>query len=90
MLYAVYLWHSFVNPGTLVRSWRKILPDLEQDDLQGFPNEEISKSKILDMVCAMRSFENINKDNVEELLQSDACEVGFQHMTDRQTLSKLL
>jgi hypothetical protein len=51
--------------------------------LQGFPNEEISKSKILDMVCAVRSFENSNEDNVEEWLQSDACEVGFQHTTDR-------
>jgi hypothetical protein len=48
--------------------------------------KSISKSKILDMVCAMRSFENINKDN-KEWLQSDECEVGCQHMTDRQTLS---
>jgi hypothetical protein len=52
--------------------------------LQGFPNEEINKSEILDMVWAMRSFENINEDNVKELLQSDSCEVRFQHMTDRQ------
>jgi hypothetical protein len=48
---------------TLVRLWRKLLPDLE-GDLQGFSNEEINKSKILDMVCAMRSFEN-EEDNVE-------------------------
>jgi hypothetical protein len=36
----------------------------------------------------MRSFENIDEDNVEEWPQSDACEVGFQHM--RQTLSMRL
>jgi hypothetical protein len=53
-------WAS-VNPVTLVQSWRKILSDLEEDDLQAFPIEEISKSEVLDMVCAMRSFENINK-----------------------------
>jgi hypothetical protein len=29
--------------------------------MQGFLNEEISKSEILDMMCAMRSFENIDK-----------------------------
>jgi hypothetical protein len=58
--------------------WRKLLPDLE-DDLQGIPNEEINKSKIPDMMYAMR---NINENNIEELLQSDACEMGFQHMTD--------
>jgi hypothetical protein len=27
----------------------------------------------------MRSFENIDEDNIEEWLQSDACELGFQH-----------
>jgi hypothetical protein len=44
-----------------VSSWRILLPYLE-GDLQGFSNKEISKSEILDMVCAMRSFENINKE----------------------------
>jgi hypothetical protein len=52
--------------------------------LQGFPNAEIGKSKILDMVSAMRSFENVDKNNVEEWLQSDVCELGFQH-TDTDT-----
>jgi hypothetical protein len=55
-----------VNLVTLIQSRRKLLPDTEENDLQSFPNEEISKSKILDMVCAMRSFENIDKDNIEE------------------------
>jgi hypothetical protein len=81
MLDAIYgiswAWFS-VNPVMLVRSWRELFPDLEDDDLQGFPNEEIRKSKILDM-CTMRSFENFN----EEWLESDACEVGFQHLTDK-------
>jgi hypothetical protein len=54
-----------VNPVTLVRSWRKLLPDLEEDGLQGLPNEEISTSEILNLVCAMRSFEN------EETMKND-------------------
>jgi hypothetical protein len=45
-----------MNPAMLVRSLKKLLPDLEDDDLQGLSNEEISKSEILGMVC---SFENI-------------------------------
>jgi hypothetical protein len=49
--------------------------------LQGFSYAEINKYKILDMVCAMRSFENIDVYN-EEWLKSDVCELGFQH-TDR-------
>jgi hypothetical protein len=53
---------SSVDPVMLVLSRRKLLPDLEEDDLQGFPNDRISKSNILDMVCAKRSFENINEE----------------------------
>jgi hypothetical protein len=45
--------------------WRKLVPDLKEDYSQGFPNEETIKSEILDMVCAMRNLENINKDDVE-------------------------
>jgi hypothetical protein len=57
-------WTS-VNPVMLVQLWRKLVPHLENDDLQGFPDEESSKCEILDMVCAMKSFENVNTDNVE-------------------------
>jgi hypothetical protein len=37
------------------------LPDRE-DDLQGFLNEEISKSKILDVVCYEKFQKNSNKE----------------------------
>jgi hypothetical protein len=61
-----YIWNiSGMNPLTLVQSWRKLLQDIEDDDLQSFPNEEISKSEILDMVCAMRSLENINVETLK-------------------------
>jgi hypothetical protein len=48
-LYGLSWAWSCVKPGTLIRSWGKPFPDL-LDDLQGFPNEEINKSEILDMV----------------------------------------
>jgi hypothetical protein len=37
-VYAILQAWSSVNPETLVQSWRKLLPNLE-DDLQGFPNK---------------------------------------------------
>lgn len=49
--------------------------------MQGFSNE-INKSGILDILCAMSSFENVNKGNREKQLQSDACDLGLQHMAD--------
>jgi hypothetical protein len=52
--------------------------------LNSFSDEESSKPKILDMVCAMKSFENINKEVLKNGQEGDACEVGFQH--DKQTL----
>jgi hypothetical protein len=54
-----------VDSVTLLQLWRKLLPDLEEDDLQGFPNEGIGKSDILHMVFAMRSFENINEETLK-------------------------
>jgi hypothetical protein len=72
-IYGICWAWSSVNPVMLVHSGRKHLPDLE-DDLQGFPNEENRKFKILTQ-CALS--------NIEEWLQSDVCELGFQH--DRQT-----
>jgi hypothetical protein len=35
----------------------------------------------------MKSFENVVKDYVEEGQQSEACELGFQHMTDTDTVN---
>jgi hypothetical protein len=46
-----------MNPVTLVSSWRKLGPDVEEDDFQGFSNEEINKSEFLD--CAVRSIDDI-------------------------------
>jgi hypothetical protein len=39
-----WAWSS-MNPVMLVQSWRKLLPDQESDDLQSFPNEEITSLK---------------------------------------------
>jgi hypothetical protein len=74
-----------MNPVMLVQLSRKLLPHLEKDEWQGFPNEEIRKSEIPDMVYAMRRFENTDKDNIEEWLPSDDCELSFQQMTDKDT-----
>ena len=43
----------FVDPGTLVQKWGKLPPHLEDNDVQGFPNEELSKFKILDTMYVL-------------------------------------
>jgi hypothetical protein len=49
--------------------------------VQAVPNKDISKSKILGILCAMKSSENTKADNVE-WLQSNVCKLAFQHMRD--------
>jgi hypothetical protein len=60
-IYGISQKWSAANPVILVRSWRKFLSDLEEDDLHVFCNEEISKSEILDVVC----FENIDEETLK-------------------------
>jgi hypothetical protein len=60
-IYSISRAWSSINPVMLVQSWGKLIPELEKDDLQGFPNKDMSKSNILDMVCAMRSLKMFTK-----------------------------
>jgi hypothetical protein len=52
-----------------------------------FTNEEISKPEIFDVMCAMRSFENVDEENTEERLQNYVCELAFQYMTNMDIVS---
>lgn len=54
---------------------QKLLPYPEEYHLQGFRDKEISKSKIVDMVCALQRFENF----WWRMAASYVCELGFQH-----------
>lgn len=51
-----------------------------------FPKAEVSKSEDVDIMYVV-CFEHINEDNVEDWQQSDACEPGFQYMTERDNVS---
>jgi hypothetical protein len=42
------------------------LEDKYKDDLKGFCNGNIIRSKILGLVCAMRRYENVDENNTEE------------------------
>jgi hypothetical protein len=61
-IYSISRARASMNSVTLVRLWRKFVPDLEDDDLHSISDEEINKSEILEVVCAMRSFENVNEE----------------------------
>lgn len=50
--------------------------------MQGFHNKEISESRILDILCIMRSPKSIDEGDIEKWLHSDAYEQSFEHITD--------
>jgi hypothetical protein len=54
-----------VSPIALVLSWKQLLPRIEHSDLQGTYNQKIHVSKILDMMCDARSYENSSEQKRE-------------------------
>jgi hypothetical protein len=79
-IYGVSRVQPSLNQIVLVLSMKTLVTDLKGDDLQGLPTEEIRKSQILDIVSTTRRFVNVVEDNSEEWLQSDVCELSFQHV----------
>jgi hypothetical protein len=57
MMYVMWCILGMIFCESLSQLWRELHLDLD-DDLQGFPNKETSKSEILDVVGAMRSSDN--------------------------------
>lgn len=76
-----------VKPQTLVRSWRKLLPDLEENDFNGFPDDDSSTTEIMTMVKVLQGFENVDEVNVREWINTDACEPGYQHLSDAEIVN---
>lgn len=58
---AFWTWSS-LTPVIPFKSWRKLVPCLE--DLHGCPNEGMIKSRVLDMMCAVKSFQNLERGNI--------------------------
>jgi hypothetical protein len=46
-------------------------------DFQGFSKESVNNSEITDLVNILKGFENSDKENFEEWLQSQTFESGF-------------
>jgi hypothetical protein len=49
--------------------------------------EQRSMSELIKLANVLKGFENVDKENVDEWLQSDPCEPDFQHMTDTDIIS---
>lgn len=86
-VYGISAAWSKVKSSTLSRSWGKIMPLDEQcsSDNQKSSSEEYCDT--LYQAKKIEGFENIDAENLEEWFESDACEPGFQYLTDEGILS---
>ena len=80
---------SKVKPITLVRSWRKILPNVEIDLSDCEEIEASDTSEICRIMENLKCFENVDRENIEEWFNRDSNDAGFQCMSDADIVSNV-
>lgn len=83
-------WDS-IKPLTLVRSWRKLLPNVERNNNQITCQEEtecLSAATLVDLVKSVAGGENVDEENITEWFNWDADEPGFERLTDEEIANK--
>lgn len=75
-----------IKPVTLMRSWKKILPntDVECD------SEDEDNIPLMTLARKIRGFESVDDGNLQEWLNTDADDAGFQHLTDEEIIQQTL
>jgi DDE superfamily endonuclease len=78
---------SKVKPITLVRSWRKILPNVEIDLSDSEEIETGDTSEIYRIMENLKCFKSVDRENIEEWFDRDSNDPGFQCMSDADIVS---
>jgi len=79
---------SKIKPVTLLRSWRSVLPDIETDLMDSEENKENVVSEMCGLVLEnLNFFEDVDKENIEEWLNHDLNDPGFERMDDPDIVS---
>lgn len=89
-------WES-VRKSTLIKSWRKIFPkveeNLKQDEENNNKGEEdlnTPTATLAELVKTVPGGENVNDENIEEWLECDADDPGFERLTDEEIVQKAM
>jgi hypothetical protein len=79
-IYDIALAWNMVKPLMLIRSWRKIMPDInEDDDFAGFADDVITTAELARIA---NQGEQVDENNISEWLDCNACEVGFETLSN--------
>ncbi|KAF8781423.1 Jerky protein homolog-like like protein [Argiope bruennichi] len=87
-------WES-VKPSTLIKSWRKLMPNVEaNNNLTPLSCEEENvdvdtpTATLADMVKTVPGGENVDAENINEWLECGVNEPGFERLTDDEIVKK--
>lgn len=82
-----------IKPSTLVKSWRKLFPNIEVNVNQNIGeehNEDMPIAALTDFVTSVPGGENVNQENIEEWLECDKNEPGFERLSDVEITNKAM
>ncbi|KAG8235509.1 hypothetical protein J437_LFUL015743 [Ladona fulva] len=68
-----------VKPPMIIRSWKKLLPDLEENDFEEF-SDDLSNSELDALLYDNDGCGNIDSKNLKEWLESDICETDYKEL----------
>ncbi|XP_050523014.1 jerky protein homolog-like [Daktulosphaira vitifoliae] len=79
---------GLVKQTTLVKSWRKILPCVENTLIE--EEEEVSAFDLANFSKSLTGGENFDEENINEWINCDANDPGFERLSDEQIVSGAL
>lgn len=91
ILDAIYEVHSAwgnTKSMTIVRSWKKIITDGDDEDFQVFEGVDVVK-KIMNIVKNVPGAEDVDRDNIIDWFEVDAYEQGYEQLTYAQVVEKV-
>jgi hypothetical protein len=89
-IYNIALAWNMVKPLMLIRSWRKIIPDInEDDDFAGFADDVITTAELAQIANKVSGGEQVDENNISEWLDCDACELGFETLSNDDIVRSL-
>ncbi|KAF8789858.1 Jerky protein homolog-like like protein [Argiope bruennichi] len=84
-------WDS-VKPSTLIKSWRKPMPNVEANNnltpLSCEENEDVDTATLADMVKTVPGGRNVDAQNINEWLECDVNHLSFERLTDDEIVKK--
>ena len=83
-------WES-VQKSTLLKSWRKILPNVEKFLVESEKKEEeVSVHDLANLAKSVAGGENVDEGNITEWIDCDSNDPGFEHVTVDQIVEEAL